>query len=394
VSHAGCKLSEMNLLVITWNYPPRRGGIENLIANLCVGLRKKHLVLVVTSHAPAVNSVERDIYRAPLPGLVFFALYALWRGAFLLVRNPGVRVVFGGSALTTPLVLMLARMFGRRAIIQTHGLDIIYYRNFIYQQVCVRWLKFCDGVVANSSYTAALAESKGVARDRLSVIPPGVQPERFNVPTDVVATKRHWNLDGRKIILFVGRLARRKGVKEFIENSLVRIVQEIPEACFLIVGDNPTDSLAHREDIVSGIKATIGKSSLEQYVRLIRSLGDDEVIKLYQACDVVVLPALNVDDDVEGFGIVAVEAAAAGKPVVATRVGGIPDAIEDGKSGILVDPGDYTDLSQAVIALLKSSEASSSMGNYGRCRVTRQLDWDNVIRRYETVLHQSDTAPF
>jgi phosphatidyl-myo-inositol dimannoside synthase len=376
----------MNLLVITWNYPPRRGGIENLIANLCVGLRKEHLVLVVTSHAPAVNSVERDIYRAPLPGLVFFALYALWRGAFLLVRNPSVRVVFGGSALATPLVLLLARMFGRRAIIQTHGLDIIYYRNFIYQQVCVRWLKFCDRIIANSSYTAALAESKGVARDRLSIISPGVQPERFNVPTDVVKTKRHWNLNGRKIILFVGRLARRKGVKEFIENSLVRIVQEIPEACFLIVGDNPTESLAHREDIVAGIKATIEKSSLEHYVRLIRSLGDDEVIKLYQACDVVVLPALNVDDDVEGFGIVAVEAAAAGKPVVATRVGGIPDAIEDGQSGILVRSGDYAELTQAIVELLRDEQKRVEMAKVSISQAKDRFAWEKIVTMYERVL--------
>jgi phosphatidylinositol alpha-1,6-mannosyltransferase len=386
VSHAGSKRSEMNLLVITWNYPPRRGGIENLIANLCVGLRKEHLVLVVTSHAPAVNSVERDIYRAPLPGLVFFALYALWRGAFLLVRNPSVRVVFGGSALATPLVLLLARMFGRRAIIQTHGLDIIYYRNFIYQQVCVRWLKFCDRIIANSSYTAALAESKGVARDRLSIISPGVQPERFNVPTDVVKTKRHWNLNGRKIILFVGRLARRKGVKEFIENSLVRIVQEIPEACFLIVGDNPTESLAHREDIVAGIKATIEKSSLEHYVRLIRSLGDDEVIKLYQACDVVVLPALNVDDDVEGFGIVAVEAAAAGKPVVATRVGGIPDAIEDGQSGILVRSGDYAELTQAIVELLRDEQKRVEMAKVSISQAKDRFAWEKIVTMYERVL--------
>lgn len=381
----------MEVLVITWNYPPRRGGIENLIGNLCSSLRSKHSVMVVTSYAKSRHS-EKDTFRACLPGLFPFAVYAIWRGALLLLANSEIRVIFGASATVTPLVLILARLFGRRAIIQVHGLDVLY-QSFLYQQLCVRWLKSCDGVVANSVYTAELAELKGVTRDRVSAIPPGVHPDRFSMPTDVDATKRSWNIEGRKIILFVGRLARRKGVKEFIKNSLVQIVQEIPEAYFLIVGDNPTESLAHREDIVSGIKTTIGESSLEQHVRLIRSLDDDEVIKLYQACDVVVLPALNVEDDVEGFGIIAVEAAAAGKPVVASRVGGIPDAIEDGKSGILVDPGDYTDLSQALIALLKNREASSSMGNYGRCRVTRQLDWDNIMRRYEAVFHGSNAAP-
>jgi phosphatidyl-myo-inositol dimannoside synthase len=381
----------MEILVITWNYPPRRGGIENLIGNLCSSLRSKHSVVVVTSYAKSRQS-EKDTFRARLPGLFPFAVYAICRGALLLLRNSEIGVIFGASATVTPLVLILARLFGRRAIIQVHGLDVLY-QSFWYQQLCVRWLKSCDCVVANSAYTAELAESKGVTRDRISAIPPGVHPERFSVPTDVNATKRSWNIEGRKIILFVGRLARRKGVKEFIENSLGQIVQEIPEACFLIVGDNPTESLAHRDDVVSGIKATIAKSRLEPYVRLISSLGDDEVIKLYQACEVVVLPTLSIEDDVEGFGIVALEAAAAGKPVVATRVGGIPDAVENGKSGILVDPGDYADLSRVVISLLKNREASSSMGNYGRCRVTRQLDWDNIIRRYETVFYESDAGP-
>jgi phosphatidylinositol alpha-1,6-mannosyltransferase len=300
--------------------------------------------------------------------------------------------VFGGSALVTPLVLMLARLFGRRSVIQTHGLDIIY-RNFFYQQLCVRWLKFCDRVVANSSYTAALAESKGVARDRLSIIPPGVQPERFTVPTDVVATKRHWNLEGRKVILFVGRLAKRKGIEEFIENALVQIAREIPGVRFVIVGDNPSESLAHRDDVVSEIKAAIAKSGLESHVHLLGPLSDDEVIKLYQACDLVVLPALDIKDDVEGFGIVALEAAAAGKPVVATRVGGIPDAVEDGKSGILVEPGDYDALRRAVTSLLNNCEASPSKGRYGQSRVERDFAWNRIITRYERVFNDANPSP-
>jgi phosphatidylinositol alpha-1,6-mannosyltransferase len=381
----------MEILVITWNYPPRRGGIENLIGNLCSSLRSKHSVVVVTSYTKSRHS-EKDTFRARLPGLFPFAVYAIWRGALLLLRNSEIGVIFGTSATMTPLVLILARLFGRRAIIQVHGLDVLY-QSFLYQQLCVRWLKSCDCVVANSAYTAELAESKGVTRDRVSAIPPGVHPERFSMPTDVDSTKRSWNIEGRKIILFVGRLARRKGVKEFIENSLVQIVQEIPEACFLIVGDNPMESLAHREDIVSGIRATIAKSNLEPYVRLICSLGDDEVIKLYQACDVVVLPALNLEDDVEGFGIVALEAAAAGKPVVATRVGGIPDAVEDGKSGALIEPGDYERLSEVIILLLKEHESRQSMGSYGRCRVSKEFSWRYVVTRYEGVFDVATRTP-
>jgi phosphatidyl-myo-inositol dimannoside synthase len=249
----------------------------------------------------------------------------------------------------------------------------------------VRWLKFCERIVANSNNTAALAESKGVATERLTVIPPGVRSDRFSISTDVVATKQSWNIEDKKIILFVGRLAKRKGIKEFIENSLLEIVREIPNTVFLIVGDNPTESLTHREDMVGEIKATVSKTELVSHVRLLGCLSDDEVIKLYHASDVVVLPALEASNDVEGFAIVALEAAAAGKPVVATRVGGIPDAIEDGKSGVLVEPGAYTCFSKVITSLLKDREFGLLKGQYGRCRVSKEFSWQHIIARYQDV---------
>jgi phosphatidyl-myo-inositol dimannoside synthase len=374
----------MDILVITWNYPPRRGGIENLIGSLCAELQKQHSVHVITAHTRLSMSGEENVFRAPLPGLVPFALYALWRGAVLLARNQRIDVIFGGSVLVTPLALILARLFGRRVILQAHGLDIIY-RNFFYRQLCVRWLKRCDNLIANSRYTARLGQLKGVPSERIVVIPPGVEERHFSTPADGVVAKEAWGIKDRKIILFVGRLARRKGVKEFIENSFVDIVRAVPQALFLIVGGNPTESLIHRDDMISKIDRVVSKLRFKDHVRLLGSTNDDELIGLYQACELAVLPALDLEDDVEGFGIVALEAAAAGKPVVATRVGGIPDAVEDGKSGILVEPTDYGQLSQAVISLLHNHESCLSMGRFGKCRATKEFSWSRICRRYEGV---------
>ena len=373
----------MNLLVITWNYPPRRGGIENLIGSLCDELKKSQPVYVITSRAPA-SGPEKNVFRAPLPGLIAFAFYAVWRGAALLARDKQIGVVFGGSAVVTPVVLILSRILGRRAVVQVHGLDVVY-RSLIYQWLCVRWLKYCDHIVANSGFTAQLAQSKKVSSDRITVIPPGVVAERFKQQTDSAADKRAWGADGRKIILFVGRLARRKGVKEFIENCFVPIAREIPDAMFLIVGGNPTESLTHRDDVAKEINAVVARLCLESQVRLLGSSSDEELIKLYQTCDLVVLPALDTKDDVEGFGIVALEAAAAGKPVVATRVGGIPDAVEDGRSGILVEPREYQAFSQAVISLLQDRDQSLSLGSYAQCRVAKEFSWRYLAAQYEDV---------
>jgi phosphatidyl-myo-inositol dimannoside synthase len=375
----------MDILVITWNFPPRRGGMEQLLASLCEELGKNHRLFIITSHADNSDPCEARIFRPSRPGLLAFFFYALCKGVLLLRRYRDIRVVFGGSVLVTPLVLILARVFGRKAVIQSHGLDLLYPK-IVYQWLVVRWLRFCDHVIANSGYTASLAKDKGASEESITVIPPGVDWRRFVLEASAGALKLERGLQRKKIILFVGRLARRKGVKEFIDKSLGKIVQEIPETCFLIVGDNPTESLIHREDVRSEIAAAISACHLEEHVQWLGALSDEELVKVYNLCDVVVLPVLEMKDDVEGFGIVALEASAAGKPVVATRVGGIPNAVEDGVSGILMEAGDYEGLTDAVSKLLRDNGARQSMGEAGRRRSREECDWEKMIARYEATL--------
>ena len=373
----------MEILAITWNYPPRRGGMEQLLASLCDGLRKNHRVSVITAYADKPQPAEeRKVFRPGSPGLPAFFLYAFGKGASLLRGKSNVQIIFGGSALVTPIVLLLARLFRRKAVVQAHGLDLIY-RSPVYQFFAVRWLRRVDLVIANSRYTAGLARAKGVHEKAIAVIPPGVDCERFHVEESADALKKDRELEGKRIVLFVGRLARRKGVKEFIERSLLHIVEEVPDACFVIVGANPTESLAHHDDVAGAIRQTIARLNLFDHVRWLGGVSDEELVKVYGLCDVLVLPVAAVKDDVEGFGIVALEAAAAGKPVVATGVGGIPDAVSDRQSGILVDAGDYDGLNQAVISLLKNPDLASTMGEHGRRRVVSDFAWGRVVARYE-----------
>jgi phosphatidyl-myo-inositol dimannoside synthase len=289
--------------------------------------------------------------------------------------------------LVTPLVCILARIFRRKALIQAHGLDLLY-PSFVYQMLIVRWLGFCDHIVANSRYTAALAKDKGACEESITIIHPGVHWQRFALPIAIDALKLEHGLEGKRIILFVGRLARRKGVKQFIEKSLGRIIQELPNVVFLIVGDNPKDSLTHRDDVRSEIEQAISAAHLEEHVQWLGALTDEDLVKVYNLCDVVVLPILPMKDDVEGFGIVALEAAAAAKPVVATSVGGVPDAVENGKSGIVVAPDDYELMSQSIINLLTRHEIKSSLGEYAQRRVRERFCWTSTISDYEKTLSQ------
>jgi len=368
----------MGILVITWNFPPRRGGIEKLTSNLCRGLKATYPVFVITSCA-AVPDPEVGVFRPRWPGLLPFFLFALWYGSLLLWRNREIKIILGGSALVAPLVLALARIFRRKTMVNVHGLDLIY-PSYFYQVLFVRWLKKLDRVVANSHYTASLVLEKKVDINSVSIIPPSVDCNAFaTFRADEV--KRELGLDGRKLLLSVGRLTPRKGVKEFLERSLPDILKEVPDTCLLIVGENPKEALIHhREDVMGQLKTLMKSMGIENHVRLLGGLSDGDLVKVYQASDLVVLPALRMKEDAEGFGMVMIEGAAAGQPSVATRVGGIPDAIEDQKSGILINPGDYQSMARAVIALLRDPEARRNMGEFARKRVREKFSIESIYR--------------
>jgi phosphatidylinositol alpha-1,6-mannosyltransferase len=378
----------MNILVITWNFPPRRGGIENLMAQLSVKLQRKHTVRIITAYAKGGNA---DVFRAPLPGLIPFACYALWRAVWLLLVNRNIDVIFGGSAMVAPLVYFLGRVFRRKAIVQVHGLDLVY-GSVVYQALCVRWLKYCNRVIANSRYTETLARERGVPRGTTCVIPLGVDAARFAPAPNIAQLKREFRIPDKQVILFVGRLAPRKGVREFVSHCLPIIVQELPRVCFVVAGGNPTESLTQREDVLKGIKTAVRQSGLQDHVRLCGEVSDEELVKLYQCSDIVVLPALSSREDAEGFGMVLLEAAAAGKPVVATEVGGIPDAVEDGKTGILVNAGNYRELAKSLLELLANGEKRRIMGECARGRTEREYSWETVVARYEGVFSRDKDA--
>jgi phosphatidylinositol alpha-1,6-mannosyltransferase len=372
----------MGILIITWNFPPRRGGIERIMARLYAGLKTSHSVQLITTSGTSSDG-EVGVFRSPVRGLLPFFLYALWRGTRSLGRAKEMEIVFGGSVLATPVVLLLARLFRRKAVIQAHGLDVIYPSLF-YQLIFARWTRFCDAIIANSKYTARLLIDRGVPQNRISVIPPGVDPEPFGLEEDQSAPGEA-PPQGKKTILFVGRLARRKGVREFVQHSLPEIVREIPEAELMIAGDNPRDSLAETDDLKGELLADVSRLKLQANVRFLGGVDDGTLRRLYNGSDVVVLPALSTAFDVEGFGMVLIEAAAAGKPVVATRTGGIPDAVEDGVTGFLVDPGDYSAMNAAIIRLLKDPVLAVHTGRRGRRRVEDHFTWAGIMRRYEAV---------
>ena len=130
------------------------------------------------------------------------------------------------------------------------------------------------------------------------------------------------------------------------------------------------------------IETEVTRLKLEKSVLLLGYVEREELINLYHACDIFVLPAIQVEGDIEGFGIVLIEASAAGKPVVATRTGGIPDAVEHSKSGFLVAPAAWKEFSNIIGRLLSDEVLRKKLGDLGHERVKKEFDWTVVASQF------------
>lgn len=370
------------ILLITWNYPPKVGGMEQLLFQLVQEIQSEVKVDVV---APYSNVDDRStesitVYRPRIQSLVWFFFFALRQGIKLLSSNKYL-VVFGGSALVSPVIFLLGMLTNRPTVVYAHGLDLIY-QNPIYQRVIQFVMPKMDLVLTNSSQTKQIAEDKGVLTENTSVIHPGIFSNEYKTDRSQTELKSKYNLDGHKVLLYVGRLAKRKGVQEFVKSSLPEIVDRLEGLIFCVVGGDPEDSLMHKGNMRDVIKREADKQNIADHVRLFDWVERDVLLDMYALCDVFVLPAIHIPGDMEGFGIVLAEANAAGKPVVSSRIGGIPDAVQDGKSAILVQPEDWKAFTKAILELLGDEVLRKEMGVNGQEFVSEELDWQVIGNKF------------
>jgi phosphatidyl-myo-inositol dimannoside synthase len=188
---------------------------------------------------------------------------------------------------------------------------------------------------------------------------PGVDLPDLSVGKEArKAFRERFALGNRPLLLTAGRLTERKGLAPFIRNSLPEIIQHEPDTVLVVIGGEASQALQHRKGVVADIRNAAKEVGLESQVRLLGSVTDAELSQAYFAADLLVFPVLELPGDVEGFGMVAIEAAAHGLRTVAFRVGGVPDAIADDVSGWLLEPGDYSAMSRTVIHALGAARAS------------------------------------
>lgn len=347
------------ILVITRNLPPLVGGMEQLNWHMAEELSKVADVRLVAPEGSAVLAPTGvETREAPLKPLWKFLLRTR-----ALARHEAKAwkpdIVLAGSGLTAPIALSAARACGAKTAVYVHGLDVAA-RHPLYRAVWLPAIRRMDRVIANSRATSELCRAIGVQSERISIVHPGVSLPSITPEARSDAAIRFRNeqdLGNRPLLLSVGRLTERKGLREFVAHSLPHIVAVKPNVMLLIIGNAPGQALYAKAQTRESIQTAADAAGVGKHLMFLGAVTDRHLATIYESADVHVFPARTIPGDPEGFGMVAIEAAAHGLPTVAFVTGGVVDAVAEGQSGHLVAPGDYTSFADVVLKALMQREA-------------------------------------
>ena len=379
----------MRLLVVTADFPPTVGGMQVYSWELARAwaARASALTLIAPAH---LRSDEVD-HAAPFPvrrvrypgdSFVFSATLAIRRA--LTEQRPDA--VFATSWACASGALQARALSGSRIPVFTaaHGRELILrplarmpplQRG--YDLLRRAALRRSEVVFPVSRYTGGLLRDLAVDPARVEVVPNGVDPAQY-YPADARALRTQLGLLDKTVLLTVGRLVERKGI-DTVLSALPGLVQAFPNLAYVIVGEGPDRPRLER---------LIADSGVASHVHLVGRAPAGTMRDYYNLCDVFVMPARSDQHDVEGFGLVFLEASACGKPVVGARTGGVTDAVRDGETGLLVAPNSPQALGEALHGLLCDPARRAVMGAAGRRHVLDEASWEHAAQRIFDVMER------
>jgi phosphatidylinositol alpha-1,6-mannosyltransferase len=372
-------------LIVTNDFPPRQGGIQTFVHSMALRLPAEQLVVYASTWRDGAEArkfdaeqpfeVVRDRTTMLLP------TPRVTRRAAELLRAHGCSSVWFGAA--APLGLMapaLRRAGAERIVGMTHGHEAAWAQLPASRQLLRRIGAGTDTLTYLGEYTRSrIAAAVGpAAAARMVQVPPGVDERTFHPASGGDAVRARLGLSDRPVVVCVSRLVRRKGQDTLIR-SWPEVLARVPDAVLLIVGGGPYRAELERLAQTTGVAAS---------VRFTGAVPWEELPAHYGAGDVYAMPCRTRRGglDVEGLGIVYLEASATGLPVVAGDSGGAPDAVREGETGYVVPGRDRGQLAERLVRLLLDPELRARMGAAGRRWVEQEWRWDLLAHRLEGLL--------
>ncbi|PYR68869.1 MAG: hypothetical protein DMF88_07810 [Acidobacteria bacterium] len=362
-------------LLLTTDFPPSTGGIQQLLWKLASGLAATDSVIVVAPAARGDREFDRQqsivTVRVPLLRWRVFSIAALWIWALAATIRYRPTAIICGHAMMGPAAAV-ARIVGRIPVVaMVYGSEV---RSPRILPLATLTMNTANRVVTISRFTASEIKSHGIAAESIAVIPPGAGGEQYDC-VDAGSTNGH-------VLLSVSRLADRYKGHDMVLRALPLIRGRVPDVRYVIAGDGPLRPFLERMAVALGVADA---------VQFVGEIDAHELDAWYRRCDLFVLASREEASagGAEGFGLVFIEAALRGKPSLGGRSGGIPDAVLDGVTGVLVDPQDPVAIARAAIDLLSNPARAASLGAAARARAENELSWRAYIAAFREVLDQT-----
>ncbi len=374
------------ILLVTNDFGPRTGGIETFVIGLLERITG-HEVTVFTSQQGETSEYDqqwldkfgvrviRDRSKILLPS------WRVTRAVKKVVASHNIEIVVFGAAAPLALMSSALRKSGVKKIIAlTHGHEVWWAKIFPFNLAIKRIGKGVDHLTYLGEFTRQ-AISKALtdkSAKEMVKIAPGIDTAHFIPQPDGMQKRKELGLQDKKIIISVGRLVHRKGQDKLIE-AMPEVLRKIPNAHLLIVGEGPYKN--HLEKLVN-------KLSLKENITFAGRIMYDRLPSYLSAADLFAMPSRSrfFGLEVEGLGIVYLEASACGIPVLAGNSGGAPDAVLEGVTGFCVDGTNVAEIASAVIEICSDAERASHMGAAGRNWIVDQWRWDIWSKEFNELL--------
>jgi phosphatidylinositol alpha-1,6-mannosyltransferase len=373
-------MTSRRTLVVTNDFPPRQGGIQSFVHELAVRQPPGSIVVYASDHPGSARfdaAQPFPVLRHPT-GLLLPTPAARAR-AVAALRDFECRAVWFGAAAPLGLLAPALREAGaERILAMTHGHEAGWAMLPGGRQALRRIGRHCDVVTYLGTYFRnRLAPALGPSPE-LVQLTPGVDVEAFRPEVDGSQIRKRYGLSGRPVIVCVSRLVPRKG-QDTLVRALPTVLESCPDAALLLVGQG------RFRDELATLAASIGVADAVVFTG---GVAHEELPAHFAAGDVFAMPCRTRRRgmDVEGLGIVYLEASASGKPVVVGDSGGAPDAVRDGETGYLVDGRDVAEVAGRLVTLLGDPVLRQRMGRAGRAWVETDWRWDVLAERLRALL--------
>lgn len=392
----------MRSLLLALAFPPHIGGIQTIMYEICTHLPRGEVEVLapwtpgdeafdaecdLTIHRRSIHQIGHTAYLIDTGlGKLISPLLSQFR-RYLLATTPllakgSFDLIQCSHFSVAPAAYVLSRRFEVPYVLYTYAQEIMpphAPRSRPATWLIGRWaMQHAHAVFTISEFTRREVLKWGVPEERVVKIPLGPTRVAQASRTDVERLRSQLDLGGKRAILTVGRLVERKG-QDMVLQAMPQILAQVPNAVYLIAGTGPMEH---------ALRKIAADESVEDHVIFLGDIQHEQIGPYYAIADVFIMAsrAILEKGDIEGFGLVFLEANAFAKPCIGGRAGGVPDAVLDGQTGLLVDPWNPEEIAQATVRLLQDRELASRLGKNGQLRVEREMNWSSTARIVQDTL--------